>query len=107
MNTDEAPTTLGVHWTMRRGDTSRRRAEHRSFLQLWFTHHRLGEAGYVPIFFYQHIHLLDIQRPWSSLVRIEPSQGSSPGSNWMLKSYFTRVPVAAPFLFMIIEQDRI
>jgi hypothetical protein len=34
MIVDNAPTNLGIHWISRGGDTGRRRAEHRSILQL-------------------------------------------------------------------------
>ncbi len=38
MNVDEALANFTFKWNANRGDTGRRRAEHRSFFQLWFTH---------------------------------------------------------------------
>jgi hypothetical protein len=51
MNIDNAPANLRISLEMPRGgDTGRRGAEHRNFLQLWFTHqnvrYRLGEPLY-------------------------------------------------------------
>jgi hypothetical protein len=41
MIADNAPANLDFLWISRGGDTGRRRAEHRSFLLLWFTHNGL------------------------------------------------------------------
>jgi hypothetical protein len=38
MIVDKAPANFNVLWTLEGGDTGRRRVEHRSFLQLRFTH---------------------------------------------------------------------
>ena len=46
----------------------------------------------MPIRFYQNNFRLGRKRPWSSLVRIEPSQGSSPGSNQSTSSVFCEIP---------------
>ncbi len=38
MMTDNALADLEIPWVSRGGDTGKRRAEHRSFLLLWFIH---------------------------------------------------------------------
>ncbi|NHI83316.1 MAG: hypothetical protein EAX81_03325 [Candidatus Thorarchaeota archaeon] len=38
MMVDNALANLGIHWIPRGGDTGKRGAEHRGFMQLWFTH---------------------------------------------------------------------
>jgi hypothetical protein len=38
MIADNALANLEIHWILRGGDTGKRGAEHRGFLQLWFTH---------------------------------------------------------------------
>jgi hypothetical protein len=38
MNVDKAPANFAFLWNVGRGDTGRRRTEHRSILQLWFIH---------------------------------------------------------------------
>jgi len=39
MKTDNTLANLDTNLISRGGDTGRRGAEHRGFLQLWFTHH--------------------------------------------------------------------
>ncbi len=42
MNVDKAPANFCISEEIRRGgDTGRRRVEHRNFLQLRFTHHKM------------------------------------------------------------------
>ncbi|MFW9887799.1 MAG: hypothetical protein ACFFER_06430, partial [Candidatus Thorarchaeota archaeon] len=38
MIADNALANLGIPWISRSGDTGKKRAEHRGFFQLWFTH---------------------------------------------------------------------
>jgi hypothetical protein len=38
MIVDNAPANFTFHWNVESGDTGRRGAEHRNFLQFWFTH---------------------------------------------------------------------
>jgi hypothetical protein len=46
MTVDNALANFGISPEMlRSGDTGRRGAEHRSFLQLWFTHHKVYDSG--------------------------------------------------------------
>ncbi len=45
MMTDNALADLGTLWVLGSGDTGRGGAEHRGFLQLWFTHQSLLEIG--------------------------------------------------------------
>jgi hypothetical protein len=40
MNVDRALANFAFPWIVKGGDTGRRRVEHRSFLQLRFTHHK-------------------------------------------------------------------
>ncbi|MGY5874688.1 MAG: hypothetical protein RTU30_02985 [Candidatus Thorarchaeota archaeon] len=41
MMADDALAKFKIQWILDGGDTGRRRAEHRSFLQLWFTHNKI------------------------------------------------------------------
>jgi hypothetical protein len=40
MSVDKALANCKFHWNLQGGDTGKRKAEHRSFLQLVFTQHR-------------------------------------------------------------------
>jgi len=41
MNVDKALANCEFLWNLQGGDTGRRRVEHRNFLQLRFTHHKM------------------------------------------------------------------
>jgi hypothetical protein len=45
MNVDEALANCEFLWNLQSGDTGRRRVEHRSYFQLWFTNHQLLDIG--------------------------------------------------------------
>ncbi len=75
MKTDNALANLCTSLEMRRGgDTGRRRAEHRSFLLLWFTHHLLLDTVHNPFLQFQGLFIQpDIKRVDIVCVRyIEP-----------------------------------
>jgi hypothetical protein len=48
MIVDKALANCKFHWSLQGGDTGKRKVEHRSFFQLWFTHNnriRLDTTG--------------------------------------------------------------